>query len=139
MSFLRRHVMRANALYLGGAALGGLHADVFGAAFGQGPLATVFAAAPHAAIGMLEAHGLALILAVLFWRATPEPRWHGVALAVHLLLGGANLAFWPLFGAADMLLVGIVTTALHALFALLQAYSLYEALYLRDAPLQAAR
>jgi hypothetical protein len=98
MSILRRHVMRANALYLGVASTGALHADVLGAAFGQGPLALVFAAAPHAAIGMLEAHGLALIVAVLFWRAASAPMWHSAALAVHLLLGGANLAFWPLFG-----------------------------------------
>jgi len=138
MSILRHHVMRANALYLGAAAFGGVHADVLGAAFGLGPLASVFAAAPHAAIGMLEAHGLALIVAVLFWRAAPAPQWHGAALAVHMLLGGANLAFWPLFAAADMVGVGVVTTVLHGVFALLQAYALYESLYLRSTAVRTA-
>jgi hypothetical protein len=138
MSILRRHVMRANALYLGVASTGALHADVLGAAFGQGPLVPVFAAVPHAAIGMLEAHGLALIVAVLFWRAAPAPKWHSAALAVHLLLVGANLAFWPLFGAAGMVGVGVVTTALHGLFALLQAYALYETYYLRGTALRPA-
>ena len=138
MSFLRCHVMRANALYLGAASTAALHADVLGAAFGLGPLAPVFSAVPHAAIGMLEAHGLALIVAVLFWRAAPAPQWHGAALAVHLLLGSANLAFWPLFGAAGMVGVGVVTTVLHGVFALLQAYALYETFYLRSTALRAA-
>jgi hypothetical protein len=31
------------------------------------------------------------------------------------------VVFWPLFGFAGMLAVGYVTTALHVLFALLQA------------------
>jgi len=42
------------------------------------------------------------------------------AAAIHVLLGTANLVFWQLFIAADMLTVGYVTTALHGLFAALQ-------------------
>jgi hypothetical protein len=140
MSLLRRHVLRANALYLGLASISALHADVLGAVFGLGPLGPVFAAVPHAAVGFVEAHGLALIVGVLLWRATPAPVWHATAAVVHTLLGGANLAFWPLFGAAGMVGVGVVTTALHVLFALLQAYALYEAFYLRTpTPLPATR
>ena len=91
------------------------------------PSGLVLAAVPHAAIGFVEAHGLALIIGVLLWRAVPAPQWHGTAMAVHLLLGGANLAFWPLFGAAGMVGVGVVTTVLHGLFVALQTYALYEA------------
>jgi hypothetical protein len=126
MSLLSRHVLRADALFLGLASISALHADVLGAAFGLGPVGLVLAAVPHAAIGFVEAHGLALIIGVLLWRAVPAPQWHGTAMAVHLLLGGANLAFWPLFGAAGMVGVGVVTTLLHGLFALLQACALYE-------------
>ncbi len=76
--------------------------------------------APHAAIGFVEAHGLALIIGVLLWRAPPQRVWHLTATAVHVLLGTANLAFWQLFVASDMLMVGYVTTVLHGLFAILQ-------------------
>jgi hypothetical protein len=48
-----------------------------------------------------------------------EPR-----AAVHVLLGVSNVVFWPLFGFAGMLAVGYVTTALHGLFAVLQASAL---------------
>ena len=129
MSLLRRYVLRADALFLGLASTSALHADVLGAAFGLGPLGPVFAAVPHAAIGFVEAHGLALIIGVLLWRAAPAPSWHGTAMAVHLLLGAANLVFWPLFGAAGMVGVGVVATALHGLFTLLQACALYEAFH----------
>ena len=41
-------------------------------------------------------------------------------MAIHVLLGTSNLVFWQLFVAADMLVVGYVTTALHGLFVVLQ-------------------
>ncbi|WP_199805738.1 hypothetical protein [Bradyrhizobium lablabi] len=37
-----------------------------------------------------------------------------------MLLGTANVIFWQFFIAADMLMVGYVTTALHGLFVVLQ-------------------
>jgi hypothetical protein len=117
---LRRMILRANALYLLVAAGGGLVSDIRGAFFGAGPVGVIVAAAPHAAIGFIEAHGLALIIGVLLWRAEPTRAWHLAAAAVHILLGTANVVFWPIFVAADMLVVGYVTTALHAAFALLQ-------------------
>lgn len=112
----RCRILRANALFLGLASLGGLRADVLGAFFGLGPQAGVLGTTPHAAIGFVEAHGLALIFAVLLWRAEPVRSWHLAAAAVHALLGVANLVFWPFFAAGDMRTVGYATTALHALF-----------------------
>jgi hypothetical protein len=50
----------------------------------------------------------------------PERSWHLTAAAVHVLLGAANLVFWQIFIAADMLAVGYITTALHGLFVALQ-------------------
>jgi hypothetical protein len=62
----RRLILRANALYLGIASIAAfLLLDLRGIAFGAGPAGQVFAAAPHAAIGFVEAHGLAFILSVL--------------------------------------------------------------------------
>lgn len=81
---------------------------------GSGPLAHLLAS-PYT-IGGFEAHGLAAILGVLLLAHAGEPslrRWHRCGLAIHLLLGGANLAFWSGFVALDMLAVGVVTTIVH--------------------------
>jgi hypothetical protein len=119
-AMMRTAILRANAIYLLVAAAGGFTADILGAFFGRGPVAPVLAAAPNAAIGFVEAHGLAFIIGVLLWRAETSRTWHLTAAAVHVLLGTANLVFWQLFIAGDMLTVGYVTTALHWLFVALQ-------------------
>ena len=51
------------------------------------------------ALGFLEAHGLAVIIGVLLvlHRNAPDARWHWIASATHVLLGAANLMFWPIF------------------------------------------
>jgi hypothetical protein len=56
----------------------------------------------------------------LLWRAAPERSWHLAAAAIHVLLGTANLVFWQIFVAGDMLATGYVTTSLHWLFVALQ-------------------
>jgi hypothetical protein len=117
---MRLFVLRANAIYLVLAAIGGLRADVLGIFFSQGHVGRVVSAAPFAGIGFIEAHGLALILGVVLWRAAPLRSWHLTAVAIHLLLGTANLVFWQIFVAADMLAVGYITTSLHWLFVILQ-------------------
>jgi len=126
MSPLRRHVLLADAVFLGFASTTALLADVIGVTFGLGPQGPFLSATPPAAVGFIEAHGLALILGVLFWRAAPARSWHLTAAAVHLLLGAVNLAFWRFFIAADMLAVGYVTTLLHILFVLLQSYAVFD-------------
>ena len=124
---LRQRLLRANALYIGLAGSAGLLFDIRGVLYGLGPQGQVLAAAPHAAIGFVEAHGLAVILAVLLWRATPAPSWHLTAVALEVLLGTCNLAFWSLFVATDALTLGYVTTGLHWLFAALQLTAAFAA------------
>jgi hypothetical protein len=75
------------------------------------------------AVGTTEAHGLALILGVLLWRAAPLRSWHLTALAIHVLLGTSNLVFWQVFVAADFLAAGYITTSLHELFVVLQLFA----------------
>jgi hypothetical protein len=116
----RKTLLRANAVFLLVAAAGGMSTDLAGAFLGSGPFAKVLAAAPDTAIGFVEAHGLALIIGCLLWQAEPVRKWHLTAAAVHALLGISNLAFWQLFIAADMLVMGYVTTSLHGLFFALQ-------------------
>jgi hypothetical protein len=118
---VRRLILRANALYIGLAGLGGLLFDIRGVLYGLGPQGRLLAQAPHAGIGFVEAHGLAVILAVLLWRAAPARSWHLTAVAMEVLLGMSNLAFWDMFVATDALTVGYVTTGLHWIFVVLQA------------------
>lgn len=120
MTSARQLVLRANALFLLVAAAGGFVTDLVGAFAGVGPQGSVLGSAPNAAIGFVEAHGLAFIVGVLLWRAAPARQWHFTAVAVHVLLGTANLVFWQLFIDADMLAAGYITTALHGVFVVLQ-------------------
>jgi hypothetical protein len=120
---VRQAILRANALYLLTAASSGMLNDILGIFFGRGPVAYVVHHAPDTGIGFVEAHGLAFIVGVLLWRAEPSRAWHLVGVAVHVLLGTSNLVFWQLFIAADMLVMGYVTTSLHWLFAALQLWA----------------
>jgi hypothetical protein len=122
-SAIRTWLLRANAIFLLVAASGGLAADISGSFFALGPQKDILAAAPHTGIGFIEAHGLAFILGVLLWRAPPLRLWHLTAAAIHVLLGTANILFWPLFSVAGMLVVGYVTTALHWSFAAAELYA----------------
>jgi len=78
------------------------------------------AGAPYAGVGFLESHGLALILSIWLWRAEANRSWHFTGAAVHALLGTANLLFWQIFIAANIVGAGYLTTSLHWLFAILQ-------------------
>lgn len=116
---VRQLILRANALYIGVAGFAGVIFDIRGVLYGLGPQGRALANAPHAGIGFVEAHGLAVIIAVVLWRARPERAAHLTALAVVALLGTANLAFWQTFVAMDALTMGYLTTALHWTFAAL--------------------
>ena len=113
---VRHLILRANALFIGVAGFAGVIFDIRGVLYGAGPQGRALAAAPYAGIGFVEAHGLAVILAVVLWRAKPERSAHLTALAVVTLLGTANLAFWQAFIAMDALVMGYLTTALHWTF-----------------------
>ena len=65
-------LLHADALYLLVAASSGLLNDILGIFFARGPVDTIIALAPQAAIGFVEAHGLAFIIGVLLWNAAPE-------------------------------------------------------------------
>lgn len=118
---MRTAILRANALYIGLAGFAGVLFDVRGVLFGTGPQGRVLMSAPHAAIGFVEAHGLAVILAIALWRAAPVRSSHLTASALCALLGTCNLAFWQIFVTTDALAVGYVSTSLHWTFVLLQS------------------
>lgn len=115
-AFYGNLLVRINAGFLILASAGGLATDIAGSFFGRGAEAVLLGDAPGTGIGFIEAHGLALIIGVTLWRIAYSRNWHAVLAAVHVLLGTANLLFWQFFVAADVLVVGYVTTAAHWLF-----------------------
>ena len=122
----RAMLLRANAVFLLVAGGVGFLTDLAGIYFGLGPQGRILDAAPHAGIGFVEAHGLAVILGALLWRAASTRAWHLTAAAVHLLLGTSNVVLWGIFVATDMLAMGLATTALHGFFAWMQACAAAE-------------
>ena len=121
---IRRLILRANAVALTAVSLTALLMDIAGIFFGKGPQSRVLRRGPEGlpfeGVGFVEAHGLALILGITLYRVAVTRSWHLTAAAIHFLLGASNVVFWRGFVAADMLMVGYVTTAMHAIFFLLQ-------------------
>jgi hypothetical protein len=118
---MRRLILRFHACYLGVSALAGLiFLDMAAVLYGIGPEARLIGAVPGAAVGFIEAHGLAFILSVLFWRAPVSRAWHVTGAATAALLGVCNLAFWDFLVATDALAMGYVATGLHLTVAALQ-------------------
>lgn len=93
----------------------GLAADLASYFGGAGPFGPVFHGDPTV-IGVVEAHGLAVLtgIAVCVTRAGMTRRyWHWHLAATHMLLGGANVAFFAVFEQVGARAGGIFITAIH--------------------------
>ncbi|EMJ47788.1 hypothetical protein [Leptospira santarosai] len=100
--------------------------DILGIFFGKGPARFIFEGQEFIGIGSFEAHGLAFILGILLFRAEPKRSWHIVAVAVHSLLGIANILMWGIFIAVNSLPMGYGTTAMHWIFVFLQLFAAFH-------------
>lgn len=116
-----QELLLVNGVLLGLIALIAALADLAGHFLNLGPMAGALYGNLDA-IGMFEAHGLALIVAIVLVvnRKAQTATWHWVAGVTHLLLGGSNLMFWPIYSLYNMMGVGIGATAFHAVFSVLQ-------------------
>jgi len=119
-----RLLLIADALFLAVMGLFGLFSDLASFNASAGPFGAMFANDPRV-IGVVEAHGLALIaglagLAALRTSTATPRHWHAHFAAVHLLLGGANLAFFQVFVMIGGTTGGIAVTAVHFAFAAAQ-------------------
>jgi len=119
---LRKTVLLLNGLFLTG--MGGAFAlfDLWGYYLGGGPLGHIMHNLLYT-IGFFEAHALACILGLLLLRARrvdPAPVWHLVGATIHLLLGSANLLFWPLAVQWQAERPEMVVTTIHGLFMVAQ-------------------
>jgi hypothetical protein len=73
-------------------------AETMGHFFGVGPFASA-QGSPHT-IGGFEAHGFAVLIGVLLFRAAAlaeRQLWHRIGFSAHLFLSVANLLFWSAF------------------------------------------
>ena len=116
-------LLQYNAAFLmlmgGGAAV----ADAIGHFYAKGPLAKVMFGAPLA-ISSFEAHLLAALFGLVLYHGSQQPErrpFHSLAAVIHIILGGSNLLFFErAFGSLDMRLFGVVITACHFAFVLVQ-------------------
>jgi len=115
-------LLRLDGLFLIVSGCFGLAADLASYVAGAGPFGPVFHGDPTV-IGVVEAHGLAVLTGIAAC-AGPAARsplyWHCHLAATHLLLGGANLAFFAVFEQVGARAGGIAVTAVHFGLAVLQ-------------------
>jgi len=120
---VRGTILRLDALFLFVAGGAGLLLETVAHFFNVGPQRAVFGGQSWATIGFFEAHGLAVIIAVLLfnWSKNPSRGGHALATAVHVLLGTANVLFWPaMVVPLGQEAVVAFATGLHIVFALVQ-------------------
>jgi hypothetical protein len=81
------------------------------------------------AVGFVEAHGLALIMAVLFFvnaNINDTEQWHITAVTLHLFLGICNLFFWQGFINLNIVRMGAVATIFQFVFVIAHGVALYS-------------
>lgn len=124
---LNKTVLKLNALFL--MLIGSLQIifELLSHFIGVGPLADRFLESPYT-LGFFEAHGLAVLMGILLWRAAANPQKfsHQLAVTIHILLGGANLLFWNSFIQLDFVAPGIVATVFHGIFVVMEAYCAWK-------------
>ena len=119
-------ILFADAAFIGAAGAMQMVQEFRGHFLQQGYFAEQFGNSPYT-IGFFEAHGLAVLFAISFalnLNSDNRRFWHGMAIAIHILLGGANLMFWQSFVAFDFVTQGIIATTLHGIFILANLYAL---------------
>jgi hypothetical protein len=90
----------------------GLAADLASYFGGAGPFGPVFHNDPTV-IGVVEAHGLAVLTGIAVCVTRGGRYWHWHLAATHALLGGANVAFFAVFEQVGARAGGIAVTAVH--------------------------
>jgi hypothetical protein len=124
---MNRKILRFDAAFLLIAGSIQLALEIGGHFFKLGIYAQQFGQSPYT-IGFFEAHGLAVLiaLAMLFDNPKRGMFWHRLLVAVHILLGGANLLFWQSFVTFDFVLPGVIATTLHIVFVMANGFYLLK-------------
>ena len=119
------HLIVADGLFLAAMAIFGLTQDILSYGWGAGKFG-VFLLSDPKAIGFVEAHGLAGMIAVAaLVCARHNPKfWHALLACVHALLGSSNVLFFDGFVATGETRFAIVVTAAHFAFSALHVWRL---------------
>lgn len=128
MDKIRNKLLRLDALFIGITGAVQMMMEIAGHFKQTGIYSDIFARSPYT-IGFFEAHGLAMLIAllVLTSKGTRNQFWHRVMLIVHLFLGGANVLFWHSFVVFDLIIPGTIATIFHGCFAIGNFYVVYTA------------
>lgn len=120
----RKTILILNGLFLGLTGFSQMIFELLSHYRGVGPLGSIFTDSPYT-IGFFEAHGFAVLTGLLVFgvmRRDMKPHWHLYLALVSLLLGGSNLLFWDSFAEVGLVTAGIIATAVHIVFLVLQTY-----------------
>jgi hypothetical protein len=119
---LRRTVMVVDGIFLAAVGAAQITFELLSHYKSAGPFGALFYGSPYT-IGWVEAHGFALLTGILFLAVGVNDGrrfWHASALAVHVLLGSANVVFWNAFVTFDVVPMGLAATVAHVLFVVVQ-------------------
>jgi hypothetical protein len=122
----RRTLLIVNGCFLAGVGAVQVGLELASYFRGAGPFGSIFRESSYT-VGWVEAHGLAALVGVLLLAVAARDRrrfWHVFAMAVHLLLGTANIVFWAGYTEFGMLPAGIGSTIAHGLFVASHALAL---------------
>ena len=125
---IRSRILRVDAILLFMFGIFGLAEDLSSYLVGTFVLEDALLNNPLA-VGFVEAHGLALIMAVLFFinaSANDTKQWHITAMTLHLFLGICNLFFWQGFINLNIVRVGVVATIFQFVFVIAHGVTLYS-------------
>ena len=117
-------VLRVDAAFLSVAGLFGLVSDVRSYASGGGPFGQTFYQNPTV-IGVVEAHGLAVLTAATLWFLATHHTGrfgHWVAVVAHAVMGGSNIVWFEVFTRVQAETQGIAVTVVHFAFVAVNAY-----------------
>ncbi|MBC7901437.1 MAG: hypothetical protein H7070_15445 [Saprospiraceae bacterium] len=120
---MKRIILRGDAVFLGLAGIFGLVSDLLSHYGGSGSFGTTFYRNPLV-IGVVEAHSLAILTAATMWYFSKKHtatfgNWAG--LSAHLICGISNILWFDVFISVGAAGKGMAITALHFVFAALNA------------------
>jgi hypothetical protein len=123
---MRKLILRTDGLLLGAFGTFGLIMDLVGYFTGGGTWQNQLLNNPIM-IGFVEAHGFAIICAVLLFRAASgdRPTGHWLGMMIHILLGTANLIFWQIYLDLNQLPLGYISTSFHWIFVVANGLALF--------------
>ena len=121
---MRGIVLRVDAAFLSVAGLFGLVSDLQSYTSGGGPFGQTFYQDPIV-IGVVEAHGLAVLTAGTLWFLATHHTGrfgHWVAVVAHSVMGGSNIVWFEVFTRVQAETQGIAVTVVHFAFVAVNAY-----------------